>query len=141
MIRSYHVNDLDAVIEIWLQASIKAHNFVSAEFWQSQVESMRNIYIPAAESYVHQQGSQVVGFYSLYQDQLAAIFVLPEWQGQGIGKQLLDHAKAQRAALTLSVYKQNQASYQFYLSQGFTVVSEQQDEHTGHQEYTMSFVT
>ncbi|HCE4958424.1 TPA: GNAT family N-acetyltransferase, partial [Vibrio parahaemolyticus] len=30
------------------------------------------------------------------------------------------------------------ASYQFYLSQGFNVVSEQLDEHTGHSEYTMS---
>ncbi|HAS8277925.1 TPA: GNAT family N-acetyltransferase, partial [Vibrio vulnificus] len=28
--------------------------------------------------------------------------------------------------------------YQFYLSQGFTVVSEQRDEHTGHPEYTMN---
>ncbi len=40
--------------------------------------------------------------------------------------------------LTLSVYKENQASYQFYLSQGFNVISEQVDEYTGHLEYTMS---
>ena len=61
-----------------------------------------------------------------------------ELQGKGIGKQLLSHAKTQRAVLSLSVYKENQASYQFYLSQGFNVVSEQLDEHTGHSEYTMS---
>ncbi|NMT19075.1 GNAT family N-acetyltransferase, partial [Vibrio parahaemolyticus] len=46
--------------------------------------------------------------------------------------------KAQRAVLSLSVYKENQVSYQFYLSQGFKVISEQLDEHTGHPEYTMS---
>ena len=48
------------------------------------------------------------------------------------------HAKRQRAELTLSVYKENEASYRFYLTQGFRVISEQADEHTGHLEYTMS---
>lgn len=47
MIRKYNKNDLDSVLEIWLNASIKAHDFILAEFWESQVESMRNIYIPS----------------------------------------------------------------------------------------------
>ncbi|HAS6309254.1 TPA: N-acetyltransferase [Vibrio vulnificus] len=138
MIRKYNENDMDSVLEIWLNASVKAHDFISAEFWESQVENMRNIYIPASETYVYEAESKVVGFYALYENSLAAIFVSPEFQGKGIGKQLLSHAKAQRAVLSLSVYKENQASYQFYLSQGFQVVSEQLDEHTGHPEYTMS---
>ncbi|ENQ8746675.1 N-acetyltransferase [Vibrio parahaemolyticus] len=138
MIRKYNSNDLDSVLEIWLEASVKAHDFVPADFWGSQVESMRNIYIPASEVIVYEIESKIVGFYALYESTLAAIFVFPEFQGKGIGKQLLSHAKAQRAILSLSVYKENQASYQFYLSQGFAVVSEQLDEHTGHPEYTMS---
>ncbi|MCH1918357.1 N-acetyltransferase [Shewanella sp. A3A] len=138
MIRQYNPHDLDSVLEIWLEASVKAHDFISAEFWESQVENMRNIYIPASEVYVFEVDSKVVGFYALYENNLAAIFVSPAFQGKGIGKQLLSHAKAQRAVLGLSVYKENQASYQFYLSQGFTVVSEQLDEHTGHPEFTMS---
>jgi putative acetyltransferase len=99
---------------------------------------MRNIYIPASEVFVYEIESKIVGFYALYENNLAAIFVFSAFQGQGIGKPLLSHAKAQRAILSLSVYKENQASCQFYLSQGFTVVSEQRDEHTGHPEYTMS---
>lgn len=138
MIRKYNKNDLDSVLEIWLNASIKAHDFILAEFWESQVESMRNIYIPASEVYVYEIDSKVIGFFALYESRLAAIFVAPELQGKSIGKQLLNHAKNQRTILTLSVYKENQASYQFYLSQGFNVVSEQLDEHTGHPEYTMS---
>ncbi|TOM78901.1 GNAT family N-acetyltransferase, partial [Vibrio parahaemolyticus] len=98
---------------------------MSAEFWESQVENMRSFYIPASETYVYEAESKVVGFYALYENSLAAIFVSPELQGKGIGKQLLSHAKTQRAELNLSVYKENQASYLFYLSQGFKVVSEQ----------------
>ena len=75
------------------------------------------------------------------ENNLAAIFVSPKFQGKGIGKQLMSHAKIQRSMLTLSVYKENEASYQFYLAQGFTVISEQTDEHSGHQEYTMSVGT
>ncbi|QMV14900.1 N-acetyltransferase [Vibrio spartinae] len=137
MIRKYHEEDLDSVLDIWLKASVKAHDFVSAEFWESQVENMRNIYIPASEVCVFETESQVVGFYALYENTLAALFVVPELQGKGIGKQLLNHAKTQRSRLSLSVYQENQASYQFYISQGFHVVSEQFDEHTGHSEYTM----
>lgn len=104
----------------------------------SQVDSMRNIYIPASETYVYEIESKVVGFFALYENTLAAIFVAPERQGQGIGKMLINHAKEQRFSLTLSVYKENVASLNFYLSQGFTIMSEQIDEHTGHQEYTMN---
>lgn len=138
MIRKYNENDMNSVLDIWLNASVKAHAFISPEFWESQVENMRNIYIPASETYVYEVESKVVGFYALYENSLAAIFVSPELQGKGIGKQLLSHAKTQRAELSLAVYKENQASYQFYLSQAFKVLSEQLDEHTGHPEYTMS---
>ncbi|WP_027967474.1 N-acetyltransferase [Halomonas halocynthiae] len=137
MIRSYNSSDLESVLSIWFESSVKAHNFISADFWEAQIESMRNVYIPASEVFVYEIDSQVVGFYALYENNLAAIFLLPVFQRRGIGKQLLNHAKSQRSVLNLSVYKENKASYQFYLSQGFTVVSEQLDEHTGHLEYTM----
>ena len=69
MIRKFRESDMEAVLAVWLEASIKSHDFVE---------------------------------------------------------------------LTLSVYRQNEASCQFYLSQGFHIVSEQTDEHTGHLEFIMS---
>ncbi|MUL15878.1 N-acetyltransferase [Aliivibrio fischeri] len=138
MIRQYTPQDINVVLDIWLNSSIKAHDFVSAEFWVSQVDNMRDIYIPASITYVAEVDSKVVGFYSLYEKMLAAIFVSPEYQGKGIGKQLISHAKEQCPVLALNVYSENVASYQFYLFQGFTVISEQVCEHTGHMEYTMS---
>jgi len=128
-------------LNIWLQASVKAHDFVSREYWESQLDKMRTVYIPASENYVYETDSKIIGFYSLHQDMLAAIFVSPEHQGRGVGTALLDHAKSKRTQLNLTVYKENQASYEFYLSQGFSVVREQSDEHTGHPEYSMIFTT
>lgn len=139
MIRQYSLTDIEVVLDIWLKTSTKAHDFVAADFWASQVDNMRNIYIPASETYVYEIDSQIVAFCSLYEHTLAAIFVAPEFQGRGIGTQLLNHAKDQRTSLILSVYKQNKPSFNFYQSQGFVVVIEQVDEHTGEQEYMMKF--
>ena len=138
MIRKSNVDDIEEILAIWLEASIKAHDFIDPEFWRTQVDNMRDIYVPASETYVYVNNAIIFGFYSLADEMLAAIFVSPAHQGQGIGKALLSHAKTQRRQLRLSVYKENVASYGFYLSQGFVLVSEQTDEHTGHLEYTMA---
>lgn len=141
MIRKFKESDMNIVLDIWLSASINAHNFVEQSFWKSQVDNMRNIYIPASETYIFEEDTKVLGFYSLNKNILAAIFVSPEHQGNGIGKKLITHAKGQRDGLTLNVYKENVPTYKFYLSQGFIVLSEQADKHTGHQEYTMVLKT
>ena len=129
---------MDDILAIWLEASIKAHDFLDAEFWTSQVANMRDIYLPASETYVYECDTKVIGFYSLYENSLPAIFVSPESQGQGTGKALLSHAKNQRTSLTLSVFQANKASYQFYLSQDFSVVGQQNNQHTEHPEFIMS---
>ncbi|PHM66097.1 N-acetyltransferase [Xenorhabdus sp. KJ12.1] len=139
MIRKFLSEDMDTVLAIWLEASIKAHHFVAADFWQSQIENMRNIYIPASEVYVYTQNQKVIGFYALHNDILAAIFVSPDSQRQGVGKKLIMDAKSRRTELTLSVYQENKSSYDFYLSQGFYVAEEGKDEVTGHSEYVMHF--
>lgn len=137
MIRKSTDDDTDEILAIWLSASIKAHDFIDAAYWRSQRDKMRDIYLPAAETHVYENKSGVAGFCSLVGDTLAALFVSPAHQGQGIGKALLSHAKTLRRQLRLSVYKENTASCSFYLSQGFVVVGEQADEHTGHREYIM----
>lgn len=139
MIRKFEPRDMDRLLDIWLSASIKAHDFIDASFWQANIESMRDVYIPASESFVIEDSSGVLGFYSLLNNQLAALFVDPAHQGKGFGKQLLDHAKCLRKALSLAVYKENTSSVGFYTSQGFKRVKEQIDEKTGLAEYLMCY--
>jgi len=139
MIRKFLSEDMDAVLDIWLSASLKAHDFVEANFWRSQLQNMRDIYIPASEVYIYEDKSEVLGFVALLDDRLAAIFVKPDKQGEGIGKALVEHAKTIRKTLTLSVYKANIASIHFYKSQGFFIIEESLDSATGQEEYVMRF--
>lgn len=140
MIRKSTAHDMDIMLDIWLNASIQAHDFVEASYWQSQRDNMRNVYLPASENYVYEQDSNVVGFYALYDDCLAALFVAPEHQGCGIGSQLIEHAKRQRELLTLSVYTKNNDSVAFYLKHGFEITIEQTDPNTGQSEYSMKLL-
>lgn len=139
MILTYREADIDRVLDIWLSASIKAHGFVDPEFWESKVDEMRDRYIPASETFVYKRNDRVVGFYSLFEDTLAAIFVDPDLQGQGIGAALLDDAKGRREELRLTVYRENAPSVRFYEKHGFVPLGEQVDENTGHAEIVMGY--
>lgn len=105
MIRNYRVDDIDRVLDIWLSASVEAHDFIEAKFWRSKVSDMRDIYIPASETRVYEHEGEVVGFYSLYEDNLAALFVAPSVQGRGVGSKLLDDAKLRRALTALRLQR------------------------------------
>ena len=39
MIRTYRESDLPVVMEIWLDTNIKAHSFISKEYWISNYGS------------------------------------------------------------------------------------------------------
>ncbi len=106
MIRDYRAADIDQILAIWLSASIKAHEFIESAFWKSKISEMRDVYIPSSETLVYEAEGAVVGFYSLYENNLAAIFVAPGSQGKGLGSVLLDHAKSRRESLQLAVYKE-----------------------------------
>ena len=139
MIRAFKPSDMEPVLQIWLDASIQAHHFIPKQFWESRMNDMRNIYVPSGETYVYLEENNILGFMSLMENTLAALFVVPEQQGKGIGKQLMAKAKLLRQDLVLTVYKENQNSIEFYKKCGFVIVKEQIDVHTAHPELVMRY--
>lgn len=107
MIRKFDIADMDNVLDIWLSASIEAHNFIASDFWRSQLNNMRSLYLPNATVYLFEQQNEIKGFYALHEQNLAALFVAPFYQGKGIGSQLLEHALSLQPRLSLTVYKEN----------------------------------
>ncbi len=141
MIRKATFKDIDIMVDIWLEASLLAHNFISPDYWKDNLDVMRNIYIPSSESYVHidDRSKKIVGFISMNQEYLAAIFVSPPMQGKGIGKKLLNYVKAFTPSITLSVYSKNTPSISFYQHEGFQLVEERIDEDTLENEWVMKY--
>jgi putative acetyltransferase len=131
LIRPYQCQDEETVIEVWYAASLIAHDFVPASFWDTQKQDIRNKYLPVAQTWVYEQDGQIVGFMSLLENYIGALFVHPDYQGQGIGTQLIGHAKAMHRVLLLDVFKQNTRSRHFYEKCGFEVTAENIHEATG----------
>jgi len=139
MIRYFEYSDMEQVLDIWLEASIKAHDFIDKDFWKSKVNDMRDKYLTSAETYVYVEEGIIRGFCSLSGETLAAIFVSPDFQGKGIGQQLISKVKSLRRYLNLTVYKYNHNSIDFYKKSGFKILKEQVDKHTGHAEILMEY--
>ena len=137
MIRSGKNTDIERMTKIWLEASIKAHGFMPPDYWTSKANDMRNLYLPLSENYVYDDGGELLGFISIHNGTIAAIFVLPSRQGEGIGSKLIEFIKTKHKDLSLTVYKSNTASIAFYKKHGFVISEEQVDEHTGHPEIIM----
>jgi putative acetyltransferase len=137
VIRSAETSDIDAIITIWLEASIQAHAFVPDTFWRAHAADMRDRYLPSAESYVDELDGKARGFASLVGDTLAALFVAPAYQGAGVGSDLLLKAQSLRSSLTVSVYAENERALKFYSRHGFVRTGRHVDDETGAQEVTM----
>ncbi|MNY50519.1 putative N-acetyltransferase YjaB [compost metagenome] len=100
---------------------------------------MRKQYLPSSETYLLASGVTILGFIALVENDIAAIFVSPQDQGQGVGTLLLNHAKKMRLNLQLKVYKKNRPSVAFYQKKGFVEVSELIDAETGETELIMKW--
>lgn len=138
MIRQYVDGDIDAVMRIWLKTNLQAHDFISADYWQSNFNAVKEM-LPQAEVYVHEDDrtKQIDGFLGLNGNYVEGIFVKKAAQSKGIGTQLLNRAKEVRSTLRLSVYQKNQKAIQFYLREEFDVRSENIDSNTGENEFVM----
>ena len=138
MVRKFETQDLDAVMQIWLQANLDAHAFIPASFWEAHFEMVRDM-LPQAELYVHENEvpRQIDGFIGLTENHIEGIFVVKSARSKGIGKALLDYAKSRKPCLTLSVYQKNQRALAFYRREQFTVQSEGIDEDTNEADIQM----
>lgn len=136
-IRKLEDKDIPEVVELWYDASIVAHDFISADYWQDNKEAMTNVYLPNSETYLAVISDEIVGFVATVENFLAALFVKNKMQRSGIGKQLLDYVKKHRETIQLKVYKKNSSSVEFYLSQGFNILNKKVDKETGELEILM----
>lgn len=140
MIRTFRESDLSAVMEIWLDTNIKAHSFISKEYWTSNYEKVKEI-LPNAEVYVYEDDDTnlIDGFIGLTDSYIAGLFVKETEQSKGIGKQLLDHMKGIKSNMSLSVYQENVRAVHFYQREQFQIQSENIDDNTNKKELIMTW--
>ena len=136
-IRSLRTEDIEPLVEIWFKGSLMAHNFIDHKYWESMKIEMKNKYLPMSKTYVISQGTKILGFVSMVDNYLAALFIDVTQHKKGYGKQLLEFIKRQHEAIQLKVYQKNTTAIEFYLRNGFEIIEEVMDNQTSQKEFIM----
>ena len=134
MIRPYAGDDLDELLDVWYQASLIAHSFLTEEFLATERRQIAEHWLPLAKTMVYETEGRVVGFLALVGNEVGAIFVDPSFQGRGIGRALMDRARESCPFLELNVLEANAIGRRFYDAYGFEFVDRHVGEATGQPE-------
>lgn len=137
-IKELRREEIDEIMRIWLESTIKAHDFIEKEYWEKNFNVVKEVYIPMAETFVYYEDRNIKGFISIINKEfIGALFVDVESQGLGIGSKLLDFVKLRYKNISLAVYKMNEKAVKFYINNGFEIIKEQENEDSGFVEYIM----
>lgn len=85
------IQQLDQILDIWLNSNIEAHNFISRNYWVTNYDFVRTT-LPKAEIYVSFQNNEITGFLGLYKNYIDSIIV-EKTHNRGIGRKLLAQVK------------------------------------------------
>ena len=140
MIREFKPNDIDNVMQIWLETNILAHPFIPKSYWQDNFSAVNAVMTDACvEIYIFEDCGEIRGFIGLIENNIAGLFVKSGSQSQGIGKSLLDYCKMKYQKLALRVYQKNLRAIEFYKRESFVITCEGIDENTEEREFIMKW--
>jgi len=143
MIKQFEPSQIDTVMKVWLKTTITAHSFIPEQYWIENYDIVRNEYMPMSTIFIYEEDDTIKAFISIIENTfvenpfIGALFVLKDYERQGIGTKLLNYCKSLYSSLELGVYIANISAVNFYKHGGFTVKTEQPNEDSGYKEYTM----
>jgi putative acetyltransferase len=124
-VRPARVGDRERLLELWERSVRATHHFLE----DSEIVALRPLVAEELASdeidwwvLVSATGAPI-GFLGFASDTIEALFIDPDYHGQGGGKFLVTHAQSLGAgALAVDVNEQNEAALRFYEALGFSVV-------------------
>lgn len=119
MIREFQDEDTESIISVWRSASAVAHPFLSDSFMDQGEQDIRNIYLKFAETSVTVVNNKVVGFIAMAEDEIGGLFLNPDFQGQGLGRDMVDLVRESNSSLKVEVFEKNAIGRRFYAAYGF----------------------
>jgi putative acetyltransferase len=122
-ITAIETEDLPRVVEVW-EASVRATHHFLTEANIQYLKSLVEDDLAQVETLlgIRDGDGQVVGFVGVEGDEVGALFIHPDWRGQGIGRRLFTYAVETLGATTVDVNEQNEQAVGFYRRMGFEVV-------------------
>lgn len=114
---------LDELLIVWEKSVRSSHHFLKEEDIAYFRPLVRNQYFRAVRLFVIRNAKgRISAFMGLSDDMLEMLFVLPEEQGHGYGKMLVDYAISTCNINKVDVNEDNEQAYRFYLHMGYKAI-------------------
>ena len=79
MIRKWDAKETRPLLTLWLESTIHAHPFINETYWHESVAVVRDVYLPAARTWVWEENATIKGFVSVMESRfIGALFVAPD---------------------------------------------------------------
>lgn len=75
MIRKLLNGDIDRVADIWLKTNLKAHYFITNQYWKSNYELVKEM-MSQSEVYVYEDDKMIQGFVGLNDEYMTDTYVI-----------------------------------------------------------------
>lgn len=113
--------DYDELTTVW-EASVRStHHFLSEEDICYYRPLVRDVYLPATDLYtIRNEQGRIAAFMGLSHTCIEMLFVHPDEQKKGYGRQLIELAIKEKHLRKVDVNEQNEVAYGFYRHLGFT---------------------
>lgn len=114
----------ETLAALWLRSVRATHDFLDAATIEALYPEVRDQYLHAVSLWLAEdEQGRCLGFMGLQASDdgadVAMLFLDPSARGRGVGRRLLDHARAQHGKLTVDVNEQNTQALGFYRHYGF----------------------
>lgn len=129
-IRPARAADGARLLDIWRRAVDATHDFLSPEH-RAAIDAEVASFLPQVSAWLATDPDDVaIGFMIVDGAHMEALFIDPDWRGQGVGRRLVDHALSLHPTLTTDVNEQNGQAIGFYEAMRFarTGRSDQDDQ-------------
>lgn len=139
MIRKINEKDINEVMTIWVKGNFKSNSFIEKDYWLLKFNDMKEKFLKKYTTYVYVENGQVVGFISIYKNNILAIYVKEQKRRKNIGRQLVNYCRNSNKNLKVKIYEKNIAAILFFLSLGFKNDKIQIDSEFQEKQYVMKW--
>lgn len=123
---------LDELLDVWERSVRDSHHFLAEKDIEFFRPLVRHKYFQAVALYaVRNAAGDIAAFMGISDDMLEMLFVLPEEQGRGYGKRLIEHALGQCRVNKVDVNVDNPKACAFYAHMGYEIVGRDERDATG----------
>ena len=142
MIRKIKEEDLTNVMTIWVKGNFKANSFIEKDYWLEIYNQTKLDFLENYKTYVYVENDEILGFISICDNEIKAIYVKEEKRGNGIGTKLLNHCRdnlEENTEIYVKIFEKNMNGILFFSKRQFKNNKIQLNEQFNETEYVMTW--